>query len=72
MTSRDLPKPLYSCQECAEDYSWPAEDLAWYDLDDHPDYESGWYCPNCSDNLRPEDQPVIGLKSELEQRGLNR
>jgi hypothetical protein len=36
-----LPKALYSCKYCAEEYSWPADDLNWSSV------VSGWVCNNC-------------------------
>ena len=73
MSARDLPipEPLYSCNGCDTEYSWPAEDLAWYEGNE--EYEEGWYCNNCSDHYFDECQdPVIGLKEELDRRGLSR
>lgn len=41
---RHIPKPLYPCMHCAEEYSWPAEDLSWSKR------EMGWVCDLCWDD----------------------
>lgn len=41
---RPIPEPLYPCVHCAEDYSWPATDLNWSEVDE------GWVCDPCWDN----------------------
>ena len=67
---RPIPEPLYPCENCSEEFSWSAEDLAWYEGNN--DYGPGWYCTNCSDVMEPAMQPVISLKQELKQRGFSR
>ena len=39
----EAPKPLYPCmfRHCAEEFSWPAEDLTWVP------HLGGWVCDNC-------------------------
>lgn len=41
---RPIPEALYPCVHCAEDYSWPATDLNWSELD------KGWVCDMCWDD----------------------
>ena len=38
---KPIPEPLYSCCHCRDDYSWPAGDLFWSELD------HDWVCDNC-------------------------
>lgn len=38
-----IPKALYPCALCLEDYSWPPEDLHWSEKVD------AWICDNCWD-----------------------
>lgn len=36
-----LPKPLFPCKHCAEEWTWPADGLHWSKS------ERGWICPIC-------------------------
>ena len=66
-----LPKPLYGCasEGCSEEYSFPAEDLAWFSGNE--DLKPGWYCFNCVDWVEAEcDGPR--LDEEIKRRGLSR
>lgn len=38
---KPIPKALYPCKYCAEDYSWPPEDLCWSEID------QAWVCDEC-------------------------
>ena len=67
---RPIPEALYPCVHCAEDYSWPASDLNWSDID------KGWVCDMCWDdrdtNWDGEDciekEKGISLSEEIKQR----
>lgn len=59
--SRRIPLALYSCHHCAEDYSWPAEDLAWSNK------LNEWVCENCWDD-DVHGEPVIRLDAELKRQ----
>jgi hypothetical protein len=58
---RRIPRALYSCQHCAEDYSWPAEDLYWSDI------TNAWVCENCwEDDVH--GQPAIRMDREIKRQ----
>lgn len=40
-TQRTIPRALFSCHFCEEEYSWPAEDIAWSEK------LSKWVCSQC-------------------------
>ena len=70
---KPLPEPLYSCAYCADEYSWPAEDLFWSEA------LNTWICDNCwlevdkhwiTDSEQVEHG--ITLAEELKNRGLSR
>lgn len=70
MSNRKIPQALYPCIHCAEDYSWPATDLWWSDID------KGWVCDMCWDdrdsnwdgeNLIEKDRD-ISLADEIERQ----
>lgn len=70
---KPIPEPLYGCEICYEDHSWPAEDLFWSDA------LEGWCCENCWDDVDEHwksDSELIDhgicLSDELKQRGLSR
>ena len=85
-----LPRPVYGCaaQGCAEETSWPPEDLQWYDgqwCEDgetvpDPGYGPGFYCAICLDDIifgRPEWDGLDGhlgdtLADEQTRRVLSR
>ena len=50
-----IPQSLYSCADdaCAEERSWPAEDLYWI-----PGW-GGWYCPLCVEDS--SETPGVSL-----------
>lgn len=56
-----LPRALYSCKYCAEDYSWPADDLNWSSV------VNGWVCNHCWETDDHGD-PGIRLDREIERR----
>ena len=78
MTTRPLPNgPLFSCSSsgCAEEYSWPPEDLFWVDAhrgtDPWLEWKAGWYCSICIDGMGVgDDLPTVGgsLAEELASR----
>ena len=43
-TALPIPKPLYSCEYCASEYSWPADDLYWCEE------KRNWVCDECWDD----------------------
>ena len=53
---RPLPRPLYGCAEeaCAENQSWPEDDLFWVSK---PTWyhdvvgDDGWYCVECIEGM---------------------
>lgn len=59
-----LPRALYSCKYCAEDYSWPADDLNWSSL------VNGWVCNHCWEGDDHGD-PGVRLDREIQQRLAN-
>jgi hypothetical protein len=76
---KPLPDPLYACAYCADEYSWPPEDLFW------SENTKSWVCDNCwegvdehweDDRTAPGYQKVvergITLSDELKSRGLIR
>ena len=72
-SKKPLPEPFYSCAYCADEYSWPAEDLFWSEK------TNSWICDNCWDEpdehwLTDTDQVERGitLDEELKNRGLSR
>ena len=60
--------PLFSCaiQGCAEEFSWPPDDLFWCEPPD--DLGPGWFCTNC---IEYEDRP-LGEPGESLERFLAR
>ena len=58
---KPIPKPLYPCLHCAEDYSWPASDLNWSEV------ETGWVCHECWDERDFEEKVGVCLADELEK-----
>lgn len=56
-----IPQALFSCSQylCAEEFSYPAEDLYWFDK------EKRWVCANCFYSIpEPEDEngkPTRGI-----------
>lgn len=42
-TKSKMPKALYSCNTCREDYSWPPDYLFWSEK------AKGWFCLECWD-----------------------
>ena len=54
-------RALYSCKYCAEDYSWPAEDLNWSGL------VNGWVCNHCWESDDHGD-PGVRLDREIQRR----
>jgi len=44
MKERHIPKPLYPCKYCSDEYSWPATDLYWSEID------KDWVCDQCWDD----------------------
>jgi hypothetical protein len=67
---RPIPEALYPCVHCAEDYSWPASDLNWSDVDE------GWVCDMCWDDRETnwdgddyiEKDKGISLAEEIKRR----
>jgi len=53
-----LPKALYSCKYCADEYSWPPDDLRWFQK------VEGWVCENCWDE-GDHGEPGIRLDKEI-------
>lgn len=52
MSEKKIPEALYPCHYCREEYSWPAEDLHWSDID------KDWVCGLCwSDRDKGFDEP---------------
>ena len=49
------PGPLFSCQgadgACAEEVSYPPQDLDWYPLDELHSLEGLWLCEHCADAI---------------------
>lgn len=70
---KPIPSPLYSCLHCREEYSWPAEDLFWSEI------EQGWICHMCwddrctwgDDDDDQHEQRGISLAKEMKARGIN-
>lgn len=63
------PTALFSCCDsyCAEEHSWPAQDLHWSES------HSGWLCVNCWSEYEytPEDEkPGISLQDWLIENGI--
>ena len=56
-----IPKALYSCLECREEYSWPAEDLFWSAKCE------AWICDNCWDH-EGHGEPGIRLDREIKRQ----
>jgi hypothetical protein len=48
-----IPRALYSCKECADEFSWPATDLHWCKR------VKGWICINCWDH---HEHGTIGIR----------
>ena len=70
-----LPEALYCANVyCADEVSYPPEDLAWCDA--HDNEAAGWYCYNCcdashkhtDDDGEPLDREVVNLADEIERR----
>ena len=40
-STRPIPQALYPCEYCADEYSWPADDLYWSEID------QAWVCDAC-------------------------
>jgi hypothetical protein len=47
---KQIPKPLYPCKYCYEDYPWDAVELYWSDI------EQDWLCDHCWDDRFSEDE----------------
>lgn len=69
MTAKSIPKPLYPCCSCYEDYSWPAENLFWSEP------LQNWCCDMCWDEYDEHWTPIkrtiplgISLAEELRHR----
>ena len=63
-----VPKPVYPCavQGCADECSWPAEDLYYYPVQKRPgciDERAGFYCENCVDFVEMKQDPMVGRLS---------
>ena len=59
--SLPIPKALYSCVHCREDYSWPAEDLRWSTK------TKAWVCDLCWDT-EAHGKPGPRLSDVLAER----
>jgi hypothetical protein len=72
--TRPIPEALFSCsnQYCAEETTYPAEMLYWYEQ------ECRWVCDNCWDDLPPLneecDMPEKGetLQDYLDRHNVQR
>ena len=70
---KQIPDALYPCRYCSEDYSWPAGDLFWSELD------HDWVCDPCWDQRDSnwdgensiETEFGISLANEIKSRAVN-
>lgn len=59
-----IPRALYPCKHCAEDYSWPAEDLYWSAI------TKAWVCESCwDDDVHGERVTRIGREIQRQREG---
>jgi hypothetical protein len=58
---KPIPRALFSCAICAEDYSWPAEDLFWNKA------TAEWICLECWYDNAMGDKG-ISLAEEIENQ----
>ena len=49
---KPIPKPLYPCHFCHDEYSWHAEWLFW--SDEHSD----WVCDNCFSEIDVDEKGI--------------
>jgi hypothetical protein len=58
--TRPIPEALFSCsnQDCAEETTYPADMLNWYEE------ECRWVCDNCWDEL-----PVLNEECDMPEKG---
>ena len=68
-TARPIPKASYPCKYCSDDYTWPAVDLWWSDMD------KAWVCDMCwgerdsawNGEVYFDEERVISLEDEIER-----
>lgn len=61
-----IPKALFSCHFdcCREEVSYPADMLYWCE------FEKGWICDNCFDNVTGEYKKGISLANYIQNQKL--
>ena len=57
---KPIPEPVYPCSHCAEEYSWPASDLNWSEIDE------AWVCDLCWGDIDVEQKGVC-LADEIKK-----
>ena len=58
---KPIPEPVYPCKYCADEYSWPASDLNWSELDE------AWVCDLCWDDRDIEEEKGVCLADEIKK-----
>ena len=58
---KPIPKPVYPCKYCANEYSWPATDLFWSNQD------QDWVCDDCWDDRDIEEEKGVCLADEIKK-----
>ena len=71
-----LPRPVYGCSNsyCAEEVSYPADMLIWWDGNEKLAFKPGWYCTSCLDQdmgyeyCERKNELGVPLSEEIERR----
>ena len=58
---KPIPKPVYPCKHCADEYSWPASDLFWSSEED------AWVCDDCWDCEELKEEKGVCLADEIKK-----